>query len=297
MTGPFPDPSRRTSRFRPETSDDRSRAYQRRLDDQRFAICIAVVFGVGDRRAQGLADQRCRFTRAQVDDSQCLGDALSLDQTRNMTRLFRRDTHILGQSSHFHDWFPIVLCDCRPPGRLSDTLSVLFASPRFPAGTGITEPFRTGSVIRFSHPANGSSLRSGKQCRNTGFGRHLFLFINKTTFFHHHRAVFRKDTSNIRFPRPLRTLRTTPTGFFCARRILRTTPTGFLRPPDSSHAPDRFFSKRLRDLRTTPAGPSHDPCKQSENLVFHHPPERPGTYICGHNNSHVCYACSFKISR
>jgi hypothetical protein len=26
-----------------------------------------------------------------------------------MTRLFRRDTHILGQSSHFHDWFPIVI--------------------------------------------------------------------------------------------------------------------------------------------------------------------------------------------
>jgi hypothetical protein len=24
-----------------------------------------------------------------------------------MTRLFRRDTHILGQSSHFHDWFPM----------------------------------------------------------------------------------------------------------------------------------------------------------------------------------------------
>ena len=121
MTGPFPDPSRRTSGLGPETSDDRSRANQRRLDDQRFAICIAVVFGVGDRRAQGLADKRSRFTRAQVDDSQCLGDALSLDQARNMTRLFRRDTHILGQSSHFHDWFPIVLYDCRPPGRLSDT--------------------------------------------------------------------------------------------------------------------------------------------------------------------------------
>ena len=94
MTGPFPDPSRRTSRSGLESSDDRSRAYQRRLDDQRFAICIAVVFGVGDCRAQGLADKGGRFTRAQIDDGQRFGDALSLDQTRNMTRLFRRDPDV-----------------------------------------------------------------------------------------------------------------------------------------------------------------------------------------------------------
>ena len=94
MTGPFPDPSRRTSRLRPETSDDRSRAYQRRLDDQRFAICIAVVFGVGDRRAQGLADQSSRLTGAEIDDRQRFNHALALDQAGHVPCLFRGDPDV-----------------------------------------------------------------------------------------------------------------------------------------------------------------------------------------------------------
>ena len=96
MTGPFPDPSRRTSRLRPETSDDRSRAYQRRLDDQRFAICIAVVFGVGNGRAQRFADQSGRFARAQVNDRERFDHAFSLDQAGHMARLLRRNPDVFG---------------------------------------------------------------------------------------------------------------------------------------------------------------------------------------------------------